>query len=59
MTNKEFDKLIKEAGIAAINKLTEDDLKNLNKKPPFKVSKNFKKQMKKIVKNVDNNHKTC
>ena len=54
MNDKEFDELIKEAGTIAINKMTEDDLKNLNKKLPFKISKNFKKQMKKIVKHKEN-----
>lgn len=59
MNDKEFDNLIKEAGKTAIKKMTEDDLKNLNKKLPFRISKKFKKEMKKIIKNVDNNCKTC
>ena len=64
MNDKEFDNLIKEAGIIAINKMTEDDLKRLKQKPPFKISQRFKKQMKNFFKNlgkenVDNNSKTC
>ena len=59
MTEKEYNELIKKAGMLAIDKMVEEDLKNLKRKPPFKISKNFKKQMKKIVKNVDNNEKKC
>ena len=60
MTDKEFDNLIKEAGIIAINKMTEEDLKKLKQKLPFKISHKFKKQMRNFFKNlgkenVDNN----
>lgn len=52
MTEKEYDKLIKEAGMIAIEKMYQEDLKYSNDKPPFELSKKFEKQMKKLIKNI-------
>ena len=49
MKEAEFDKLIKEAGIIAIERMTAEDLKHLDE-PVFEISKEHERKMQEIFK---------
>lgn len=50
MTENQFNKIIKEAGMIAIEKMEKETLEELDKLPEVKFSKRHEKQMKKIFK---------